>query len=81
MKNNEIEGLVVNTLKRIAPELDAADLHPKENLRDSLDIDSFDFLNFIIALNKELGVDIPETDYGKLTTLAEIVDYLSNKND
>ena len=46
-------------------------------MREALDIDSFDHLNFLIGLNEALGVEIPEGDYGQLTTLADIVRYLS----
>jgi len=46
-------------------------------MREALDIDSFDHLNFLIGLNEELGVDIPEGDYGQLTTLADVMRYLS----
>jgi acyl carrier protein len=35
-----------------------------------------DFLNLVIALDKRLGVAVPETDYPKLTTLDGCVEYL-----
>ena len=37
-----------------------------------------DFLNFVIGVHEGLGVDIPERDYPKLTTLDEIVDYVAS---
>jgi acyl carrier protein len=46
------------------------------NLREQLDLDSMDALNFVIALHEELGVEIPETDYAKLATMDGIVAYL-----
>jgi len=48
-------------------------------MRKVLDIDSFDFLNLFIGLNEELGVEIPEPDYGQLNTLTNIVDYMSER--
>ena len=50
---------------------------PTCGLRDQLDIDSMDFLNFVIALHEELHVDIPEADYPRLQTLDDFVDYLT----
>ena len=50
------------------PEGDYDRLKPDRPLRDQLDIDSYDFLNVIVALHERLGVDIPETDYQKLLT-------------
>ena len=46
-------------------------------MREALDINSFDSLNFLIGLHEKLGVDIPEKDYGKLNTVNEIIQYLS----
>jgi acyl carrier protein len=42
-----------------------------------LDIDSFDHLNLLIGLNEELGVEIPEADYGQLSTLEDIIRYVA----
>jgi acyl carrier protein len=50
-----------------------------ENLREALDIDSFDFLNVPIGLHERPGVEIPEADGGPLTTLSALVQYLSRK--
>jgi acyl carrier protein len=59
--------------------VDPARIDPKENLRDQLDVDSMDFLNLLIALHEALGVDIPETDYARLSTLQGILEYLAEK--
>ena len=77
MTEAQIKEVILKVLGRIAPEadLDTLDLHA--NVREALDIDSFDHLNLLIGLNEELGVDIPEADYGQLTTLAAIMSYLS----
>jgi acyl carrier protein len=49
-------------------------------MREALDIDSFDFLNFLIGLDDELGVEIPEADYGKLVSLNDLLDYLGARS-
>jgi acyl carrier protein len=72
----EIREAVVRILARIAPESRGQALAPGVSLRDQLDLDSMDALNFVIALHEELGVEIPEADYGKLATLDGIVAYL-----
>lgn len=79
MTELEIKNVIFAGLRQIAPESDPASLRPDEKIRETLDIDSFDFLNFLIALHEKLGVDIPEADYGKLTTLDEMIRYLSPK--
>jgi acyl carrier protein len=79
MTPDEIRNVIVETLTRIAPEIDAASIRPDVQFRDQLDLDSMDFLNFILALHDRLGVDIPEADYSKLSTLDRTVQYLSGK--
>ena len=80
MTDAEIKAAILDGLAQIAPESDPAELSPNENIRRALDIDSFDFLNFLIGLHEKLGVDIPEADYGKLNTLDEMVAYLAARN-
>jgi len=77
MNKDEMKQVIFKILKRIAPESDPGTLAPNENIRKTLDIDSFDALNFFIGLDEEFGVIVPESDYGKLNTLSEIIKYLS----
>jgi acyl carrier protein len=77
MTDEEIRARVLEVLARIAPELDPAELAPGGNLRDQLDVDSMDFLNFVIGLHQAFGVQVPETDYRKLLTLDDCVSYLA----
>lgn len=81
MNEAEIKNVIVGILKRIAPESDPGTLAPDENIRKTLDIDSFDALNFFVRIDEELGVTVPESDYGKLNTLSEMLEYLSERVD
>jgi acyl carrier protein len=74
--DTRIKRAIFEGLQQIAPEANLDALAPDENVREALDIDSFDFLNFLIGLNAELGVEIPEADYGQLSTLAAMIRYL-----
>lgn len=76
MKAIELKALLLKKLARIAPEFEMNQLDEKAPLRETLDIDSFDFLNFLISLHEELGVDIPESDYGRLNSLQALISYL-----
>lgn len=77
MTDDEIREVVLRLLKQVAPEADMSAIKPDLRLRDQVDIDSMDALNFLISVDAELHVDIPEADYPKLTTLDNIVAYLS----
>jgi acyl carrier protein len=72
----ELRQIILDTLGEIAPEADLQTLAPDKALREELDIDSMDFLNFVIALHENLGVEIPEADYPKLATLEGAINYL-----
>jgi acyl carrier protein len=76
MTPNEIREAVLQALVDVAPEADPSTLRPDVDLRDQLDIDSMDFLNFVIAVHEELHVDIPESDYDRLRTLDDVVAYV-----
>ncbi|MBL8042653.1 MAG: acyl carrier protein [Nitrospira sp.] len=60
---------VLRLLGDIAPEADLATLNPAVSFRDQLDLDSMDFLNFMVAIHKAFHIEIPESDYPKYMTL------------
>ncbi len=74
-----IRQTVLDVLQRIAPEVSPDALQPAKPLRNQIDLDSMDWLNFIVALHERFGVDIPEVDYAKLVTLDDLVGYLATK--
>jgi acyl carrier protein len=79
MTRDEIRQATLDALKRIAPELDPSVVDPHASLRDELDIDSMDFLRFVLGLHERLGVDVPESDYPRLYTLDGAVSYLADR--
>ncbi len=79
MTDADIRQVLEEELNNIAPEIDMVDVDPNADLREAMDIDSMDFLNFITALHRRLNIDIPETDYPKLFTLKKAVAYVQAK--
>ena len=79
MNETEIRARVLGIIKSIAPELEEAELRADRPLRDQIDLDSMDWLNFLVALNERLQIEIPEADYRKLGTLDQVVAYLCAK--
>jgi acyl carrier protein len=75
----ELRQTIIDTLRRIAPEVAAESLAPAAALRDQVDLDSMDWLNFLVGLNAKLGIDIPEADYAKLVTVNDLVAYAKRK--
>jgi acyl carrier protein len=76
MNKEEIETIIFSSLKQIAPDTEPSELSPDDNIKETLGIDSFDFLQFIVSLDKKLNIEIPEQDYGKISTLNTLISYL-----
>jgi len=77
MDRSQIRQGVLDALLAIAPEVDVSALRDAQPLRDQVDLDSMDWLNVLLGLHQRFGVEIPESDYAGLGTLAQIVDYLA----
>ena len=79
MTDAEIRAVALATLLSIAPEVAADELRGDRPLRNQVDLDSMDWLNFLLGLHEQLEVDIPEADYARLVTLDDVVAYLQRK--
>lgn len=76
---SQIKAVVLRVLNGIAPEVEIDAIDPSRDLRDQIDIDSVDFLNFVIGLHKDLEIEIPDADIPKLVSLNSCVDYLVSR--
>jgi acyl carrier protein len=79
MDEQTIRDTIGRELGKIAPEVAVAELLPAKPLRDQVDLDSMDWLNFLVALHEQFRVEIPEADYRKLRTLDDLVAYVRAK--
>ncbi len=80
MNQDEIKQVILKLLKNIAPDTEPEKLKQDDNIRRTLGIDSFDYLQFIIGLDKALSIQTAEEDYGKVETLRSLLDYIMSKN-
>lgn len=79
MMQEPLEDLVKGILFQVAPELEGEEIDPNEPFREQFEIDSMDFLNLMIGLNKVTGIEIPEEDYPQLESLSGCVAYLKRR--
>lgn len=79
MTTQQLQQDILRILGGIAPEADLTSIRANVPFRDQLDLDSMDFLNFVIAMHKELNVDIPESDYPKVASLSGCTTYIESK--
>lgn len=77
MNENEIRAAVSRALMAVAPEGEPESIDQDANIQEQLDIDSLDFLNFVIVLKKETGIGVPESDYPEIETINGCVAYLT----
>lgn len=77
MGDEEIKHELIRLLKTIAPDTEPENLKPADKIRQTLGIDSFDYLQFIVGCDDRFGVQTPEEDYGKIETLATLVAYIA----
>jgi acyl carrier protein len=78
MSEEELKKEIYSILKKIAPDTEPEKLLPEDTIRKILGMDSFDYLQAIVAFSDRFGVEIPEDDYGKLQTLHDLMIYIQN---
>ncbi|HEX5380433.1 MAG TPA: acyl carrier protein [Phenylobacterium sp.] len=76
MNRTDILEVIREELARLAPEVDFDGLDPTADLREQADLDSMDNLNLLTAIHQRLGVEIPDRDAGRLSTLDGAVAYV-----
>lgn len=79
MTPEEASQVIKDVLAEIAPDTDPGTLPPDADLRDSLELDSLDFLNFVEVLSERSGKRIDEDDYPHLATLAAGSEFLAGR--
>ena len=79
MTEDQVQQIVIDIINEIAPDEDTTGLKADINLRDQMDLDSMDFLDIVMELRKQHGIEVPEEDYPKLASLASCSEYLTPK--
>lgn len=79
MTRDQLRATLLGCLARIAPEIDVEALRPAVRLRDQVDLDSVDWLNFLVSVHTTLGIDIPDADAARLTTLDQLIEYCESR--
>lgn len=77
LTDGELRALILAALQAVAPDADLAAVDGSRPFRDQLGIDSVDFLNFVMTLERRLGLRVPETDWPQLSTLDGCLAYLA----
>ena len=81
MTKEDVKQIVKDIIEEIADDddLNLDSLNDEERLRDQLELDSMDFLDIVMELRKQHGIEVPEEDYPQLASLQSCADYLLPK--
>jgi len=79
MSKLAIKEEIFKALQQIAPDAALDEVAPNDDLREVSDIGLSGFLNLMVRLREDLKVDIPESDQDAVSTLTELVRYLSER--
>ena len=75
MDREQLRSALLQCLGDVAPEVDTAALAPAQPLRRQVDLDSADWLNFLVAVHQATGIEIPDAEAARLDTLDKLVDW------
>ena len=79
MTEDQVKQIVIDIINEIAPDEDTSGLKDEVALREQMDLDSMDFLDIVMELRKQHGIEVPEADYPELASLQSCADYLTPK--
>ena len=57
--------------------IDEANVRMESSFLDDLGADSLDIVEFIMAVEEEFGLEIPDEDVEKIVTVKDVVEYIS----
>lgn len=70
----KVKSIIVEQLG-VKPE----DITPASSFIDDLGADSLDTVELVMALEEEFGIEIPDEDAEKITTVGEAIKYIEEK--
>jgi acyl carrier protein len=81
VNDDELKALILREIGNLAPEVELGQIDSAANLREQVDLDSMDMLNLLIGIHQATGVDIPEADYAKMTSIDNAIAYLRTRTN
>jgi len=76
MNAEQARNVIFDVLSDIAPEVDRQQVDDQRDLTEQLDLDSMDYLTWMIGISEATGVDIPQRDVSRFLTIDGAVGYL-----
>jgi acyl carrier protein len=52
---------------------------PEANIKDTLDLDSLDYVDLVVSIESNFGFKVKPEDFQKMITIQDFYDYVSSK--
>ncbi|MBS1783656.1 MAG: acyl carrier protein [Bacteroidetes bacterium] len=60
-------------------EVDEHSITPEANLKETLDLDSLDYIDLVVAIENNFGFKVKPEDFQTMTTVQDFYNYVSNR--
>ncbi len=78
LTEKQIEEKVINVVSTQLG-VENSEIEPKSLFKDDLGADSLDLTDLTIGFEDEFGLEIPDSDFGQLTTVENVVEYIKKR--
>jgi acyl carrier protein len=76
LTTSEAVKVIYDVLAEVAPEVDASEIDTAVDLTEQLDLDSMDYLHWLVGINAATGIEIPDRDASRFLTIDGASQYL-----
>ena len=77
--NNENVILKINEFLTEEFEVDPEKITPAAGLKETLDLDSLDYIDLIVAIESNFGFKVKPEDFQTMVTIKDFYDYVANR--
>lgn len=77
MTTTEATAIIFRVLADIAPEIDPETIDRAADLTEQIDLDSMDYLGWMVGISEAVGIDIPQRDVSQFLTIDGAAAYLT----
>ena len=60
-------------------EVDASKIKPEANLKETLELDSLDYIDLVVVIESNLGIKVDPDDFIDIVTFQDFYDYVINR--
>lgn len=78
MSNEEI-ALEINRFLSEEFEVDEAKITPEATLKETLELDSLDYVDMVVILESNFGIKVKQEDFTSIVTFSDLYNYVISK--